>query len=73
MLWHARLCHIRQERMIRLAREGLLGSLAKVTLPTCEDCLADKTTRNPFGKVARATTPLQLVHSDICGPMSVRT
>ncbi|KAL0421379.1 UNVERIFIED_CONTAM: Retrovirus-related Pol polyprotein from transposon TNT 1-94 [Sesamum latifolium] len=61
-----------QERMTRLAREGLLGSLAKVNLPTCEPCMAGKACRKPFGKAKRATHPLELVHSDICGPMNVR-
>ena len=28
--------------------------------------------RKPFGKTIRAQIPLQLVHSDICGPMNVR-
>ncbi|KAL0457635.1 UNVERIFIED_CONTAM: Retrovirus-related Pol polyprotein from transposon TNT 1-94 [Sesamum latifolium] len=64
--------HIGQERMTRLAREGLLGSLAKVNLPTCEPCMAGKACRKPFGKAKRATHPLELVHSDICGPMNVR-
>ena len=31
-----------------------------------------KAKRKPFGKATRASFPLQLVHSDICGPMSVR-
>lgn len=34
--WHARLGYIRKDRMARLAREGLLGSLANVSLPMCE-------------------------------------
>ncbi|KAK2985539.1 hypothetical protein RJ640_000770, partial [Escallonia rubra] len=66
---HARLGHISQDRMTRLAREDLLGPLAKVNLQTCEACLAGKTCRKPFGKAVRATQPLELVHSDICGPM----
>ncbi|OMO58188.1 Integrase, catalytic core [Corchorus capsularis] len=70
--WHARLGHIGQDRMNRLAREGLLGPLAKVSLPTCEHCLAGKATRKPFGKAKRASIPLQLIHSDVCGPMNVR-
>jgi len=70
--WHARLGHIGKDRMTRLARESLLGSLAKVDLPTCESCLAGKACRKPFGKAVRATQPLELVHSDICGPMNVK-
>ncbi|KAK2994002.1 hypothetical protein RJ640_005874 [Escallonia rubra] len=70
--WHERLDHIGQDRMTRLAREGLLGPLTKVNLQTCEACLAGKACRKPFGKAVRATQPLELVHSGICGPMSVK-
>ena len=55
-----------------MAREGLLGSFAKVKLPICEYCLIRKATKVPFGKVKRATSQLQLIHSDIYGPMNVR-
>uniref|UniRef100_A0A2N9HTN5 Integrase catalytic domain-containing protein n=1 Tax=Fagus sylvatica TaxID=28930 RepID=A0A2N9HTN5_FAGSY len=68
--WHARLEHIGKDRMTRLAREGLLGSLAKVDLPICEPCLVGKACRKPFGKVVRATQLLELIHSDICRPMN---
>ena len=56
--WHARLGHIKQDKMNRLARENLLGSLAKVSLPTCEHCLVGKAIRKPFGKAKRASVPL---------------
>ena len=72
IIWHARIGHIGQEWMTRLAREGLIGNLAKVTLSTCERCLVGKSKRKPFGKATRASFPLQLIHSDICGPMNVR-
>ena len=42
IIWHARLGHIGQKRMTRLARKGLRGNLAKVTLSTCEHCLVEK-------------------------------
>lgn len=58
--------------MTRLARQGLLGSLVKVSFPVCEACLVGKVSRKPFGKAVKATHPLELVHSDICGPMNVR-
>ena len=28
--------------------------------------------RKPFGKAIKVKNPLQLIHSDICGPMNVR-
>ena len=34
--------------------------------------MAGKATRLPFGKAKRACFPLELIHSDICGPMNVR-
>ena len=71
-VWHARLGHIGQERMNRLAREGLLGTRAKIQLSICEHCLAGKATRKPFGKAIRSESTLQLIHSDICGPMNVK-
>jgi hypothetical protein len=46
IIWHARLGHIGQERMGRLAREGLIGNLAKVTLPICEHFLVGNKKKN---------------------------
>jgi len=36
MVWHTRLGHIGQDRMIRLAKESLLGSLTQIKLPRCD-------------------------------------
>ena len=44
-VWHARLGHIGQERMNRLARDGLFGPITKVELSTCEYCLQGKATK----------------------------
>ena len=62
--------HIGRDRMARLAREGLLGSLTKVDLQLCEPYLAGKAYRKPFGTIKRVSQPIELVHSDICGPMN---
>ena len=72
IIWHAKLEHIGQERMNRLARENLVGQFTKIDMSTCEYYLAGKTTRKPFGKGPRTEIPLQFIHSDICGPISVR-
>jgi hypothetical protein len=58
--------------MVRLARECLLGPITKINQPICDPCLVDKACRKPFGKVVRATQPLELIHSDICRPMNVK-
>ena len=71
--WHARLGHIGPARMDRLAKSGLLSNVSKVDMSTCEHCLVGKTCRKPFGTGTRAEYPLHLIHSDICGPLNVRT
>ena len=71
--WHSRLGHIGSARMDRLAKSGLLSNVTKVDMSTCEHCLVGKTCRKPFGTGTRAEYPLHLVHSDICGPLNVRT
>ena len=58
--------------MTQLAREGLLVSLTKVDLQLCEPCLAGKACRKPFGTKKRVAHLIELVHSDICGPMNKR-
>ena len=71
IIWHARLGHIGQEIINRLARENLLSQFTKIDMPTCEYCLAGKTIRKPFEKGNRAEISLQLIHSAICDPISV--
>ena len=71
-LWHLRLGHINQERIGRLVKDGLLNSLQEIQLPQCESCLEGKMTKRPFGaKGRRVVQLLELVHTDVCGPMNV--
>ena len=46
-----------------------MGPIEKIDSPICEQCLVGKVKRLPFG---RATLLLELVHSNICGPMDIR-
>jgi len=40
----------------------------------CDDCMANKATIQPFEqRRKRASGALDLIHSDICGPMRTRT
>ena len=54
-------------------KSGILNSLAFEHIPMCESCLEGKMTKRPFkAKGYRATKPLELVHTDVCGPMRVQ-
>ena len=72
-LWYLRLRHIKLDRINRLVKDGPLRELNVGTLPVCESCLEGKMTKRPFSaKGERSKEPLQLVHSDVCGPLSVQ-
>ena len=72
-LWHCRLGHIGVKRMKKLHADGLLESLDYESLDTCEPCLMGKMTKTPFsGTMERATDLLEIIHTDVCGPMSVK-
>ena len=70
-LWHCRLGHINERRMAKLHKSGNLGSFDYEAHDTCESCLLGKMTKFPFqGKGESAGGPLDLIHTDVCGPMS---
>ena len=64
---------INLDRINRLVKDGPLRELNVGTLPICESCLEGKMTKRPFStKGERSKEPLQLVHSEVCGPLSVQ-
>ena len=57
-----------------MSKDLIIGvDLADGHLPLCEACVEGKQTRKPFNGTADVQTKgkLHLVHSDVCGPMSV--
>ena len=71
-LWHCHLGHISERRMTELHKCGSLGSFDYESFDTCESCLLGKMTKLPFkGKGERANELLDLIHTHVCGPMSV--
>ena len=71
-LWHFRLVHVGVKRMKQLHADGLLESLDYESLGACEPCLMGKMTKTPFfGTMERAADLLEIIHTDVCGPMSV--
>jgi hypothetical protein len=71
-MWHCRLGNIGVKRMKKLHSDGLLESLDYESFETCEPCLMGKMTRTLFsGSMERAIDLLEIIHTDIYGPMSV--
>ena len=54
-------------------KDGLLEPLDFNEFPICESYLKGKMTKRPFNaKGNRAKDLLELVHSNVCGPMSIQ-
>ena len=78
-LWHQRLNHLSLQPMLRLRREDLADGAVDLPLAShvsqsklpCDACAAGKSHRENVSRKAgrRATRCLELVHSDICGPI----
>ena len=71
-LWHCRLGHISVKHMKKLHADWHLESLDYESFDTCEPCLMGKMTKTPFsGTMERTTDLLEIIHTDVCGPLSV--
>ena len=71
-LWHRRLGHIGVKRMKKIHADGLLESLDYESVDACEPCLMGKMTKTLFfGTMERATDLLEIIHTDVCGPMNI--
>lgn len=76
-IWHARFGHLHFGALRQMARDGLVCGLPQIAQveQLCEACLAGKQRRAPFPQKAlrRSTEPLQLLHGDLCGPITPAT
>ncbi|MCO5601947.1 hypothetical protein L7F22_056073 [Adiantum nelumboides] len=73
-LWHARFGHVGYDSLMTLQRHNMVHDLSLLEMPprhVCEGCVLGKMHRFAFSQdgSVRATRKLQLVHSDVCGPM----
>lgn len=74
-IWHRRLGHLNRKGMTLLKR-GLVKGLKDINISSknCEACVKGKQSRLTFkSSNKQANHPLDIVHSDICGPMSVNS
>lgn len=73
-LWHRRLGHLNKRSMDLLKQGMAIGiDYNSNKFTPCVACFEGKQSRLPFPKQSynRATEKLGLIHSDLCGPMSV--
>ncbi|KAL0537088.1 hypothetical protein IC582_026058 [Cucumis melo] len=72
-IWHLRFGHLNFDGLRLLARKNMVKGLPYVKLPDqlCEGCLHGKQSRKSFPQESswRARRPLELVHTDLCGPI----
>jgi hypothetical protein len=74
MMWHQRLGHIREKGLRLLHDKGMVEGMSNYPLDfdLCEHCVYGKKKRVRFPSGATRTVGiLQLVHSDVFGPVSV--
>ena len=58
--------------MKKLHKDGFLESLGYESFDACEPCLLGKMTKTLFsGTMERATDLMEIIHTDVCDPMSI--
>nr|KAJ0194783.1 hypothetical protein LSAT_V11C700360190 [Lactuca sativa] len=76
-LWHKRIGHINFNSMKQMVEKGLIEGVPQMKIPTqpCEGCLMGKQTRNSFPSQTsyRAKKKLELLHGDLCVPITPPT
>ncbi|KAI5348230.1 hypothetical protein L3X38_001117 [Prunus dulcis] len=73
--WHKRLGHLNEQSIRMLANQDMVHGLPSLDkdFAVCEGCKLGKQHRDSFPAEStwRAQFPLELVHTDICGPMQI--
>lgn len=74
-VWHKRLGHLNYQSLYHLTTKQLVAGIPALSLTkhVCPSCMIGKLPkdRKPKHRTTRTSRPLQLIHSDICGPMPV--
>jgi hypothetical protein len=76
-LWHERYSHLHFDALSKIEQKGMVHDLPHINHihRLCADCIATKMKRSLFPSLAkrRADGLLDLVHGDLCGPISSET
>ena len=72
-LWHLTYGHLSSESLIQLQNKSMVNGILVINAQnhSCETCILVKHQRDGFPLAAtyRAKDPIELVHTDLCGPM----
>ena len=75
--WHARLGHVNHATMKAMVRRELVTGIPSIHVlkEICSSCLLGKQARHAFPQATsyRATRRLELLHGDLCGPITPNT
>ena len=73
LLWHARFGHLNYDSLHLLNKNGVAGlPTIPRKLKQCDACILGKHSKQSFhDSHSRAHRKLELIHSDLCGPMPV--
>lgn len=76
-LWHRRFCHVNDNTIRKLADTNRVIGLDNTRMDkfTCEACCIGKATKTPCKRLKSRQTKgiCELIHSDLCGPMPVKS
>jgi hypothetical protein len=71
-IWHERFYHLNFRYMKQLSKKGMVEGLPDIHFSKgiCEQCVLGKHPQDKFdkGKTQKASSPLNLIHSDLMGP-----
>ena len=75
--WHERMGHLNFDALRRLGKEEMARGVPVIdhVEQVCDTCVTTKMRRRPFPAATqyRAKQPLELVHGDLCGPVTPAT
>ena len=76
--WHIRYGHLNEKNLKLLLNQNLVKGMSVKSddkLSTCKTCIMGKQTAKTFPKVSdsKSENLLDLVHSDVCGPMRTKS
>lgn len=75
-VWHFRLGHINAFDLKKMINKNMVNGIENINVNTdkevCESCVLGKDARKPFSKKnnIRSNRILELIHTDVCGPVS---